>query len=210
GVSHRPAVAGQCGPHVGRGPVPVVGQAFHQHRDPARGVTLVTDRLVGGSARLQPGAAADGPVDVVAGHRVLLSLLHRIVQRGVAGRVGPAGPRRHLDVLDQLGEQLAPPGVDDRLLVLGRGPLGVAAHIRSLTMSTKSLCIRGSPVSSGWKAVASAGPWRTATILPVPGSEPSISTSGPVSSTHGARMNTARSAAPGIPVTGMSASNEST
>src|SRR5260370_16406905 len=108
-------------------------------------------------------------------------------------------PRRHPDVLDQFGEELAPPGVDDRLLVLGRGPLGVAAHIRSLTMSTKSLCTRGSPVSSGWKAVASAGPCRTATILPVPGSAPSISTSGPVSSTHPPPLNTPPTAAPRIP-----------
>ena len=37
--------------------------------------------------------------------------------------------------------------------------------------------MRRSGVSSGWNAVASAGPWRTATILPVRASVPTISTS---------------------------------
>ena len=41
-----------------------------------------------------------------------------------AGR--PAGSGGHFDVLDQLREQLAALGVDDRLLVLGGGPFGVA------------------------------------------------------------------------------------
>src|SRR5690606_18402590 len=34
----------------------------------------------------------------------------------------------HLDVLAELGEELAPPRVDDRLLVLRGGPLGVTCH----------------------------------------------------------------------------------
>src|SRR4029079_17458505 len=52
--------------------------------------------------------------------------------------VTTAGARRHLDVLDQLGEGLAAPGVDDGLLVLGGGPLGVAAHGGTLTSDVPS------------------------------------------------------------------------
>src|ERR1017187_2519244 len=210
GVGHGTAVAGQRRPDVGGRPVPVVGEALHEHRDPPRGVALVGDRLVGGPAGFEATAPADGPVDVVAGDRIPLGLLHRIVERGVPGQVSAAGPGRDLNILDQLGEQLAAPGVDDRLLVLGRGPLRMAAHERSLPMSTKSLCTRGSPVSSGWNAVASAGPCRTATILPVADSVPRISTCAPVCSTQGARMKTARNAGPGTPASAMSLSNEST
>ena len=50
--------------------------------------------------------------------------------------------------------------------------------------------------------MASAGPWRTATILPVRDSVPMISTPGPACSTHGARMNTARKSGPGVTVLG--------
>src|SRR5260221_6339466 len=70
--------------------------------------------------------------------------------------------------------------------------------------------MRRSGVSSGWNAVASAGPWRTATILPVRDSVPMISTPGPACSTQGARMNTARKSGPGMPFSAMSLSNEST
>src|SRR6185312_3800454 len=210
GVGHGPAVAGERGPHVGGGAVPVVGEALHQNRDPARGIALVGHVLVGGPATLQAGAAADRAVDVVIGDRALLRLLDRVVQGGVAGRVGPPGASRHLDVLDQLGEKLATPGVHERLLVLGRRPLRMATHVRSLTMSTKSRWIRSSPVSSGWKEVASSGPCRTATILPVAGSVPRVSTCSPVCSTQGARMKTARNGVPAIPARLMSRSNEST
>src|SRR6266700_4029452 len=103
-----------------------------------------------------------------------------------------AGPRRHLDVLDQLGEKLPAAGVDGRLLVLGRRPLGVATHVRSLTMSTKYRWMRRSPVNSGWKEVASSGPCRTATILPVTRSVPSTVTCSLTASTQGALINTAR------------------
>jgi hypothetical protein len=44
-----------------------------------------------------------------------------------------------------------------------RNRRGLAAHDACLTMVTNSWWMRWSPVSSGWKAVASAGPWRTAT-----------------------------------------------
>src|SRR6185437_12490171 len=143
----------------------------------------------------------------------LLGLLHRVVQGGIARRVAAAGPRRHLDVLDQLGEQLAAARIHGRLLVLCRRPLGVATHVRSLTMSTKYRWMRRSPVNSGWKEVASSGPCRTATILPVTRSVPRTVTCPLTASTQGALINTARNGGSGglaIPSRQMSLSNEST
>ena len=81
------------------------------------------------------------------------------------------------------------------------------------TMSTNSACTRRSPVSSGWKLVATTFPWRTATILPSAGpptTRPSTSTPAPASSTHGARMKTACSGPSPIPSMARSASKEST
>src|SRR5215470_5767607 len=209
-VGHRAAIAGQRGPDFGSSPVPVIGQAFHEQRDAAGRIALVRHRLIRGTARLEARAATDCPVDVVVGDRAALGLLHGVVQRRVGVHIRAAAARRHLDVLDQLGEELAAPGVDDGLLVLRAGPLRVAAHRCSLTMSVKILCTRLSWVSSGWNAVASAGPWRTATILPVRGSVARISTPGPTSSTQGARIKTARNGGGPAPLMSMSLSNEST
>src|SRR3954470_4636713 len=127
-VGKGAAVAGQRGADLRRRPVAVVGEALDQHRDAVRAVALVHDRLILGAAGLGTGAALDGAVDVVVGHRTLLRLLDGVVERRVASRVAAAGARRDLDVLDELGEHLAALGVDDRLLVLRRGPFGVAGH----------------------------------------------------------------------------------
>src|SRR3954451_7522773 len=228
-VGHGPAVAGHRRADLHRRPVLVVGEALDQHRDTAGGIALVGDRLVVGAAGLQAGAALDRPVDVVVGHRGLLRLLDGVVERRVARRVTAAGARRDLDVLDQLGEELAALGVDARLLVLRRRPLGMAAHAVPLssppasapahsarcrrTMSTNSACTRRSPVSSGWKLVATRSPWRTATILPSaapPTTRPRTATPSPASSTHGARMKTAWTSPPSSPSNAMSDSKEST
>jgi len=80
-------------------------------------------------------------------------------------------------------------------------------------MPTKCACMRWSAPSSGWNDVASRVPCWTATILPVPSPGPmraSTSTSGPTSSTQGARMKTAWNGPPARPATSRSASNEST
>ena len=104
--------------------------------------------------------------------RGLAGLLDRVVQRRVAVRVTAAGARRDLDVLDQLGEQLAALGVDDGLLVLGGRPFGVAAHgsmLRScavLTMSQKYACTRRVPGQLRVERRGQQVPCRTATILP--------------------------------------------
>src|SRR4051794_8352044 len=233
GVGHRPAVAGHGGADLHGRPVLVVGEALDEDGDAAGGVALVGDALVVDAAGLGAGPSLDRAVDVVVGHRALLRLLDGVEQRRVAGGVPTAGAGRDLDVLDQLGEELAALGVDAGLLVLRRRPLGVAAHksssapagspvvsrsgwaavIAERTMSTNSACTRRSPVSSGWKLVATRFPWRTATILPSAGpptARPSTWTASPASSTHGARMNTACTDPPSTPSSDRSASKLST
>src|SRR4029079_3321378 len=98
---------------------------------------------------------------------------------------------------------LAALGIDAGLLVLRRRPLGMAAHRMvplsfpaaapgcsarwARTISTNSACTRRSPVSSGWKLVATRFPWRTATTLPSaapPTTPPSTSTASTASPTH--------------------------
>ena len=127
-VGQRAAVAGHRGADLHRGAVPVVGEALDEHRDAGRAVALVHDRLVVRAAGPRRRAALDRAVDVVVGDRRLLGLLDGVVERRVAGRVAAAHPGGDLDVLDQLGEHLAALGVDDRLLVLGGRPFGVAGH----------------------------------------------------------------------------------
>ena len=163
GVGHGAAVAGDRGADLHRGPVAVVGEALDEQRDALRAVDLVHDRLVVDAAAVEATAALDRGVDVLVGHRLLLRLLDGVVERRVAGQVGAAHLGRDLDVLDQLGEQLAALGVDDRLLVLRGRPLGVARHTSlfysaSDTRSTNRRCTRGSPPTSGWNDVAISEP----------------------------------------------------
>src|SRR5205085_1777370 len=86
------------------------------------------DGLPVGAAGLFTGPAFAGFFDVVVGYRTLLRLLDSVVERRVARGVTATDPGGNLDVLDQPGEHLAASGIDDGLLVLGGGPLGMAAH----------------------------------------------------------------------------------
>src|SRR5690606_41263746 len=91
-------------------------------------VARAPDGLPVGAGRLLTGAALAGALDGVVGHRRLLGLLDGVVERRVAVGITATRAGRHLDVLDQLREELAPLGIDRGLLVLGGGPFGVAAH----------------------------------------------------------------------------------
>jgi transcriptional/translational regulatory protein YebC/TACO1 len=74
-----------------------------------------------------------------AGNPTLYDAIQKAKKSSVPNdNIDRAVRRGDLDVLDQLGEQLAALGVDHRLLVLGGGPLGVAAHVLSFTMSANS------------------------------------------------------------------------
>jgi len=158
GVGELTAVAGQGRPHLRGRAVAVVGEALDEHRDTVRRVSLVGDALPVSAAGLGPGAALDRAVDVVVGDRGLLGLLDGVEERRIADDVAAAGAGGDLDVLDELGKELAAPRVDDCLLVLRRRPFGVAAHDLSLTISTNNSWTRVSPVTSGWNEVASRCP----------------------------------------------------
>src|SRR5205807_1195656 len=114
---HGAAVARHRHPHLAGGAVAVVGQALDQHRHTVGGVALVGDVLPVRAAGLLARPAFPGALDVVVGHRGLLRLLDRVVERRIAGRVTAAGTGGDLDVLDQPGEFLATAGVFDGLLV---------------------------------------------------------------------------------------------
>src|SRR5882757_1258098 len=216
-VGHVAAVAGHRGADLAGRAVAVVGQALDEHGDPVGSVALVRDRLPVGAAGLLARATFAGPLDVVRGHGGLPCLLDRVVERRVAVRITPAGARGDLDVLDQLREQLAALGIEVGLLVLGGGPLGVAAHVSLSIIRTNNSCTRPSPVSSGWNAVARTLPCRTATILPA--ATPATGESGTVAntvtwsaadSTQGALMKTACTGPPATSAKSRSSSNEST
>ena len=78
---------------------------------------------------------------------------------GLPAGIAAAGSRRHLDVLDQLGEVLTPAGIDDRLLVLGGGPLGMAAHAGTTSFTdceVRSTSLRGRLCPTAPRRAASA------------------------------------------------------
>src|SRR6185312_4046252 len=135
-VGHVAAVARHRDAYLARRAVAVVGQAFDQHRDTVGSVALVGDALVVGAACLLAGATLAGSLDVVVGDRVFLRLLNGVVQRRVAAGITATDARGHLDVLDQSSEGLAAAGVDHSPLVLGGGPLGMAAHAGTTSFTT--------------------------------------------------------------------------
>src|ERR1019366_1409793 len=205
GVGELATVAVQRRPHLGSSPV--------------GGVPLVGNRLPVGAAGRRTAAPLDGVGDVVVGDAELLGPLNGIEQRRVTGEVTASGARSHLDVLDHLGKQLAAFGVDDPLLVLRRCPFGMTAHRFSLDGRTvidlvadptdrragvqrsaaRTICVkyswmRWSPVTSGWKEVASRLPDLIATTLPAAGPRSTLAstcTPSPICSTQGALMKTA-------------------
>ena len=81
-----------------------------------------------------------------------------------------------------------------------------AREWRASTCARNSSCRRVSPAISGWKEITSRFPWRTATGWP--STAASTSTSSPHTSTHGARMKTARTGGPAMPGIRRSASKE--
>src|SRR5207302_7720024 len=95
--------------------------------DAAGGVALVGNGLVGAALRLAR-APLDGPLDGVDRYRRRARLLVHGTQRGVGVEVAAALARRHLQLADELGEELAPRLVGGTLLVLDRGPLRMTGH----------------------------------------------------------------------------------
>jgi len=112
---------------VGDGAVPVIRQCVDQDRDAARAVSLVGHLVVRDAFEIAR-ALLDGAVDVVGRHAVLARRQHRGPETRIGVDVAAAETRGNGDLLDQLGEQLAAPGILQSLLVLDRAPLRMTGH----------------------------------------------------------------------------------
>ena len=139
-IGHRAAVARHQGAHLGRCAVLVVGEALDEQRHAVGTVALVHDGRVVDRLTGESGAALDRAIDVVVRDGGLLRLLHGVDEGRVAREVGAAHLGGDLDVLDELRERLRTARIDDRLLVLGRRPLGMPGH--DSPESLRGGCIR--------------------------------------------------------------------
>src|SRR5258708_4322064 len=72
--------------------------------------------------------APDRPVAGVGRYRGVARVLDHGPQRRIGSRVAAAFPRRHLNLADELGEELAASLVLGSLLVLDRRPLRMSGH----------------------------------------------------------------------------------
>jgi hypothetical protein len=127
-IGHRSAVSGHGHADLGGCTVAVVGEALDEQCHSAVGIAFVHDRLVVDSGAVEAASALDRTGDVVGGNRVLLRLLDRVEERRIAVGVRSTVASGNLDVLDQLGEELAALGIDGRLLVFSRCPFGMTCH----------------------------------------------------------------------------------
>ena len=111
-------------------------------------VALVGDRLVVDALQFT-GPPLDGPLDGVEGYRRVPGLLEHGPQSRIGVGVAAALSSRHLNLLDELREELATLGVRGSLFVLDGRPLGMARHIAlRLVSSMASIGIpTGIPVS---------------------------------------------------------------
>src|SRR5699024_7181820 len=110
------------------GSVAVVGETFDEQGHTAGGIAFVHDRLVVDSRAVEASAALDCATDVVGRNGVLLRLLDRVEERRVAVGVRSTVASGNLDVLDQLGKELAALGIDGSFLVFSRCPFGMTCH----------------------------------------------------------------------------------
>ena len=108
----------------------VVGEDVDDDRRAARPVGFVL-RLFVRHARLFARPAANGALDVVGGHVVRLRVGDDPAQPGIHVGIAAAGAGGDRQLLDEAGENLPALGVEGALLVLDRGPLGMAGHVKT-------------------------------------------------------------------------------
>ena len=125
GGSQRAIALGQGGTHFGGRTVTVIGKAFNDQTDACGSIALIDDIFVVGTAGLFTRTTLDSALDIIGRHGSLLGLVDGVVQGRVAVRIATTHTCCNLDILDQLGEQLATLRVDGGLLVLGGRPLGM-------------------------------------------------------------------------------------
>ena len=109
------------------GAVAIVGDTVHHHCGAAGTVALVAHFFEGICAGFA-GRAPDGPVHGVLRHVAGERLVNRESETGIGAGVATAFTRGDGDFADELGEQLAAPGVLGLLAVLDVRPLGMACH----------------------------------------------------------------------------------
>src|SRR3972149_4300999 len=106
----------------------VVGGALDHDRDPGRTIAFIVHFFVMRAFELA-GTALDGALDGVPGHVLIRGLVEGGARARVKLRPSPAtGARRHGDLADYLGENLAAPGVLHAFAVLDIGPFRMAGH----------------------------------------------------------------------------------
>src|SRR5699024_12702412 len=105
--------------------VDVVGAAYVYQSITAGCIAFLHDLHVVDSRAVDASAALDCATDVVGRNGVLLRLLDRVEERRVAVGVRSTVASGNLDVLDQLGKELAALGIDGSFLVFSRCPFGV-------------------------------------------------------------------------------------
>src|SRR4029079_10919847 len=101
---------------------------------PGRPGALVENFLVRGALDFTR-ASLDGARDRVVRHRLVFGVGDRLAQSRVAARVASSHARRHRELFDELGEELAALGVEGPFFVFDRGPFRVAAHARTTSLA---------------------------------------------------------------------------
>ena len=114
-------------PHLGDGPVPVVGHDLNQHSDAARGIALV-GQLLHIVRFTSAGASGNGVVDGVALHVGTEGFIDRRAKTRVVFYEGPTRSRSHNKFTNQFCKQLTALRVLSRLAVLDICPFTVASH----------------------------------------------------------------------------------
>ena len=127
GLRHGAAPLGERTAHVRSAAVPVVGKHVDQQGYATGGVALVSDLFIVDAVK-----PAGGPLDRLLNglerDRRVTRLLKHGAQRRVHLGVWPTLAGSHLDLADELGEDLRPLGVGRALFVLDGRPFGMARH----------------------------------------------------------------------------------
>src|SRR4249919_2125793 len=150
-------------PHVGDGAHLVVGQAVDDHRDAAGGIAFVADFLVFDAFQFA-GGLLDRALDHVLGHVRRQRLVDRDAQPRIVRRLAATGARGDRNLADDLGEDLAAPGI---LGVLAAFDGGSSTHwdVLRIALETANFTApRGAATNKGLHRAAAGG--KTSTNLP--------------------------------------------
>jgi len=121
----------ECVPNLRHGPVPIGGQRLYQDRYSAGGVAL-EDGLVKVGLSCFAASLGDSPLDVLPRNALGLGFGDGRPQPSIPRGIRTAEAGRDGNLFEQPREELATPGVGDRLLALDLRPLAVARHERDL------------------------------------------------------------------------------